>query len=155
MPGQGRAEASWEGLSKPPALGSFSTASWGPVSGAFTSVVEHPISINKKDLEEPQGKLQSVALPVGPGHPGAVGWGRHSESSILESPSSVPTENFPSPRSSQELSLPWWPVSPPGGSRGPPSEVPAWGIRQGSFSRSRCTASTRKGTSRKARKPDT
>lgn len=36
-----------------------------------------------------------------------------------------------------------------------PSEVPAWGLRWGSFSCSRCTASTRKGPSRKARKPGT
>lgn len=31
----------------------------------------------------------------------------------------------------------------------------AWGMRSGSFSCNRCTNSTRKGTSRKARKPDT
>lgn len=66
MPSWGRVKASGEGLTEPlaPALPSHSPL--GPrLRSRITLVVEHPISIDKEDLEGPQGSSGQRHCPSG------------------------------------------------------------------------------------------
>lgn len=129
-------------------------------------MVENPVSIHKEDLEEPQVKVSrpNRPSPIRPRHPGAGRAGCHvwGDGGFLENLSPLlkvrvpPFQGVPrSPRVAGCAASPGLPSSVDTKALLPGVEVPAWGTRRGSFSRSRRTASTRKGTSRKARKPDT
>ena len=120
-------------------------------------MVEKPISIHKEYLEEPHVTVSQpdCPSPVRPGQPGAGGVGSPllGVGGFLGDPAKAhPLQGGQRPRPAVgDVAF------PPGWKEGVSLlgvEVPAWGTRPGSFSRSRRTAATRKGTSRKARKPD-
>ena len=50
-------EGPWPGAGGLPLPGPSPTTLLGRLGSRITSVMQHPISIHKKDLEEPQGKV--------------------------------------------------------------------------------------------------
>lgn len=144
-PGWGTVQATCEGLSEAPALDPYPTALLGPVCREQDYLGDGAPHFHQREGPgRVTRKVAVMALPTGRDILEQGRWGRHAEASFLLS--------HPHP-SGQSGLLQEGPEASPHHEW--PLEAPAWGLRWGSFSCSRRTASTRKGPSRKARKPGT
>lgn len=150
-PGWSTVQATCEGLSEAPALDPSPMALLGPVSREQDYLGGGaPHSHQREEPGRVTGKVAVMALPTAHrrGHPGAGKVGPPCRGQLFTGP-------LPSLRAKRGFSRKLLRPLPATSGLQWPWEVPAWGLRWGSFSCSRRTASTRKGPSRKARKPGT